>query len=148
MRSRSLRKPLMFRSLPQIRCQSQGLWMRTRSLCMHYLLKSAIVPFLGVNFRFSLKCHTPPPVLLANSFSTRAALLGEQALEVVEGLTVRMQLVHEVMLESFLFAVISEVASSQASLQVTEEGAYLPTPPGPWRKLSLAVLFRPLFVSS
>ena len=58
----------------------------------------------------------------AREFSTRAALLGEQALDVVNGLTVRMQLVHVEMLESLRSAVISEVASSLASLQVTEEG--------------------------
>ena len=41
-------KPLLlFRSLPQIRCQSQGLWMRPRSLCMRCLLKGTMAPFPG-----------------------------------------------------------------------------------------------------
>ena len=45
-------------------------------------------------------------------------------MDVVEGLTVRMQRVHEEVLQSFRSAVISEFAFSLASLQVTEEGWY------------------------
>ena len=49
---------------------------------------------------------------------------GGHALDVVDGLTVRLQSVHVKMLESFRSAVISEVASSSASLQVTEVGGF------------------------
>ena len=38
-------RPFLFRSLPQIRCLSQGLLMRPWSLCMRCLSKSTVVPF-------------------------------------------------------------------------------------------------------
>ena len=49
-------------------------------------------------------------------------MLGGHALDVVEGLTVSLPRVHVEILGSFCSAVISEVASSLASLQVAEEG--------------------------
>ena len=54
--------------------------------------------------------------------SARATFVGGHALDVVEGLTVRTQRV----LKRFRSAIIAEVASSLASLQVTEEGGFRP----------------------
>ena len=51
-------------------------------------------------------------------------MLGGHVLDVVEGLTVWMPCVHVEMLESLRPAVISEVASSLADLQVAEEGGF------------------------
>ena len=51
-------------------------------------------------------------------------MLGGHALDVVEGLTARMQRVDVEMIESLRSAVVSEVASSLASLQVAEEGGF------------------------
>ena len=74
-----------------------------------------------MNAGLSQNCH----ILVfcsARELTASAAVLGAQALDVVEGLTVRMQRVHVEMLESFRSAVLSEVASSFASLQVAERG--------------------------
>ena len=80
-----------------------------------------MTPFLGMNVGLSLNCHIPPSVLLANArFEPR--FWAGHALDVVEGLTVRMQRVHVEKLKSFRSSVISQVASSLASLQVMEEG--------------------------
>ena len=66
----------------------------------------------------------------ARELSAQAALLGRHALDVVEGLTVRLQRRdHVEMPESFRSAIISQVASLLASLQVTEEGGLGERPP-------------------
>ena len=70
-----------------------------------------------------------PAFCSARELTARAALLGEHALDVFEGLTVRMQRVHVEVLESVRSAVNSEVASSFASFQVTEEGGLGERPP-------------------
>ena len=51
-------------------------------------------------------------------------MLGGHVLDVLEGLTEQLQRVHVEMFESFRSAVISEVASSSASLQVAEDGGF------------------------
>ena len=53
-----------------------------------------------------------PAFCSARELTARVAPLGGNVLDVVDGLTVRMQCVHVEMLETFRSAVISEVASS------------------------------------
>ena len=81
--------------------------------------------------------HAVPPERLDGSLSPSALLENSRhELRFWAGmlwrwsvLTIRMQLVHVEMIESFRSAVISEVASSLASLQVTEEGGLGERPP-------------------
>ena len=63
-----------------------------------------------------------PAFCSARDLTACAAMLGGHALDVVEGLTVRLQRVHVEMIESVRSAFISEVASSSASLHVAEDG--------------------------
>ena len=81
---------------------------------MHCPLKGTMASFPGVIVGlFAELSH--PTFCSARERTARAALLGGHALDVVEGLTVRMQRVHVEMLKSFRSAVVSEVASSLAS---------------------------------
>ena len=84
------------------RASHRAPWMRLWSLCMRCLLKGTMAPSPGVNVGLSLTCHIPPSVLLAYSL-LEPRFLGEHALDVAEGLTVRMQRVHVEMHESFSF---------------------------------------------
>ena len=65
-----------------------------------------------------------PAFCSARDLTACAAMLGGHAVDVVEGLTVRMPRVHVELLESVRSATISEVASSFASLQVAEDGGF------------------------
>ena len=65
-----------------------------------------------------------PALCSARGLTASAATLGEHALDVFEGLTAWLHQFHVEVLEIFLCAFISEVASSLASLQVAEDGGF------------------------
>ena len=91
----------------------------------------------------TFRSQSHPAFCSARELTARAELLGGRALDVIEGVTVRMERVHLEMLESFRSAGISEVACSLAILQSAEEGGFgelLPRPLVLWIRLPLALL--------
>ena len=117
----SWRSPLLFRWLPQTRFQSRNLLMTFRPLFTLDLLNTPVEHTHGVSAGWVLPVLSHPAFCSAGKLSSRV---------VPSGGRVRLQRDHVEMLLIFQSAIISEVAASLASLQLTSRSVLGLSPPG------------------
>ena len=92
------------------------------SVC--YLLKSPVALSPALNVGLSLK-HRIMVTALLKKFSTQVTLLGEHALDVVEGFIVRLLRFLVEMLDGFWSSSMSTIASALASPRSRKKGSFV-----------------------